>query len=289
MSPPLDISRLREEYPRAVRDVTRFVTPERQEVIARHPSRTNLTRYLEASERRYVRAAELFNQHSWSEERPLRALDVGGFLGAYPLTLRRLGLSVTLAEVYGYYGGALDDLSEFLVSEGVEVWDVDFTEPLEESGLPRFAMVTNMAMLEHLANSPEQLMRNLRSVTDRDGALVIETPNIAYWPKRWGLLRGRTPHPPLEVVYGSETPFLGHHREYTVAELTDLLSWTGFSCRSVDCFNYSLSLRNGTWFDRVYTLLVYLWPTLLSRNCRELIIALAVPEHERGSEFHAPL
>jgi hypothetical protein len=281
MSRHIELAQFRGEYRRAVRDVARFITAERQQEIARHnlglhPSRTDLAAYLNASEERYVRAVQLFNTHL-PDGIAHRALDVGGFLGAYPLTLVRLGVPVTLAEVYAYYGGALDDLSDYLAAEGIEIWDVDFTEPLDRAVTRTFTMVTNMAMLEHLPGSPAQLMSNLRAMIDERGALVIETPNLAYWPKRWELLRGRSVHPPLDVVYGSASPFMGHHREYTVTELTDLLRWTGFRTRAVECFNYSLSLREGSWFDRVYTLFVYLWPTLLFRNYRELIIALAVP------------
>jgi 2-polyprenyl-3-methyl-5-hydroxy-6-metoxy-1,4-benzoquinol methylase len=286
VTPPIDVSRFRREYRGAVRDVTRFVTPARQEVISRHnlglhPSRADLSAYLDASETRYVRAVELFNTHL--SDGPQRALDVGGFLGAYPLALRRLGIPVTLAEVYAYYEGAFDELRDFLASEGIEIWDVDFTEPLTTS-TDRFTMVTNMAMLEHLAGSPDQLMRNLHTATADDGAVVVETPNLAYWPKRWTLLRGRTVHPPLEVVYESASPFLGHHREYTVVELEELLRWSGFRPLRLDCFNYSLSLSRGSWFDRFYTAAVYLWPTLLFRNCREVIIALAEPVATRSAE-----
>ncbi len=70
--------------------------------------------YLLDSETRYLRAA-----------RALRAagarsvLDVGGFLGAFPLTLQRLGFSVSIAEKFGYYDRALDGVSERLTSNGV--------------------------------------------------------------------------------------------------------------------------------------------------------------------------
>jgi hypothetical protein len=285
----VDVARFREEYRRAVKDVSRYVTAGRQKVIARHnigldPSRTDLRRYLEASETRYAGALTLFNNHFRLFGETGSALDVGGFLGAYPLALSRLGLSVTLAEVYSYYGGALDELHAFLISEGLEVWDVDFTRPMTESGRS-YAMVTNMAMLEHLSGSPEILMDNLRAVTAEEGALVLETPNIAYWPTRLDLLRGRTVHPPLDVVYGSAAPFLGHHREYTVQEVKDLLSWTGFETEDVICLNYSLTLRGRPILDRIVTSVVLLWPTVAFRNCRELIMALATPSpREQGHE-----
>jgi 2-polyprenyl-3-methyl-5-hydroxy-6-metoxy-1,4-benzoquinol methylase len=276
----IDAARFSVEYPRAVDDVMRFVTPERQEVIARHnlglgPSRTDLRHYLRASVKRYLRAVELFNAHVPDHRDGLDVLDVGGFLGAFPLTLRRLGATVTLAEVYGYYGEALDGLRAYLVSEGVEVWDVDFTEEILP-GERRFTLVTNMAMLEHLASSPRVLMGNLRAVTGKRGALVIETPNICYWPTRWGLLRGRSVHPPLDVVYGSEVPFLGHHREYTIRELTELLDWSGFHLEEVTTLNYT-SLWHGGVARRLVTAAVFLWPTLAFPSCREILLALAKP------------
>lgn len=283
MTPPVDVDRFRVEYRRAVTDIARFITPERQQVIARHnlglaPSRTDLSTYLTASEERYARALGLFNAHDVETDGDRRALEVGGFLGAFPLALSRLGIAVTLAEVFGYYGGALDDLSHFLASEGVEILDVDFTRPVDEPVTQRFAIVTNMAMLEHLADSPETLMRNLRSVTDDGGAVLIEVPNIAYWPNRLNLLRGRSIHPPLDVLFGSASPFLGHHREYTRAELNDLLRWTGFRSVAFEQFNYSMSFSGGRLIHRLYPLGVQLLPTLLFRNCRELIMVLAVPD-----------
>ena len=267
MSSSINLERFRTEYPRAVQDVTRFVTPERQEVIARHNpglerSRTSLSTYLKASENRYARALGMFAKYLPAGAE-LRALDVGGFLGAYPLTLARIGVQVTLAEVFAYYGGSLDELGGFLASEGVEVLDVDFTQPLAGAVMRKFTMVSNMAMLEHLADSPKQLMTNLRAVTSETGALLVEVPNIAYWPKRLSLLFGRTVHPPLDVVFGSATPFTGHHREYTVAEVTDLLRWTGFRPVAVDQFNFSFSFSGMKWVDRVNPATVRLLPSVL--------------------------
>lgn len=283
---PIDLERFRVEYRRSVDDVLRFVTPERQHVIARHnpglaPGRTDLRTYLTASEIRYRRAVRFFNAHLEVTDAEVRALDVGGFLGAYPLTLARLGLRVALAEVYSYYGGALDDLSRLLASEGVEVLDIDFTGAVDEA-VPQFTMVTNMAMLEHLPGSPGQLMANLRWTTADEGALVVEVPNIAYWPKRWDLFCGRSVHPPLDAVMESATPFLGHHREYTVRELNDLLTWTGFRVVAIDQFNYSFTFRGARLMDRMNMATLRFAPALVFRNCRELILVLAVPAHDSG-------
>lgn len=260
----------------------RFITRERQALFARHdlslhPDKHDLAVYLFASERRYLRLAQLCNRNARFERRNARALEVGGFLGAYPLTLARLGIPATLVEQYGYYYGALDDLASFLTSEGVTIWDADFTEPLAAAPQERFTLVTNMAMLEHLASSPRILMRNIRACVADNGLLIVEMPNVAYWPNRLEALRGDSIHQPFDLVYASVPPYLGHHREYTVSEVGDLLKWTGFAPSEVSLFNYSLSLRRGTWFERLYTFAVYLWPTILFPACREIIMAAAAP------------
>jgi hypothetical protein len=277
----IDPTRFRHVYRQSVADVMRFITRERQAVIARHdlslhPDKFDLGVYLRTSERRYLELVSLVNRHASQLNGTPRALEVGGFLGAYPLTLARLDIPVTLVEKYGYYYGALDELAAFLSAHGVQIWDADFTESTAATK-ERFTLVSNMAMLEHLASSPKTLMENLRSCIDERGLLIVEMPNVAYWPNRLEAMRGLSIHQPLDLVYASLPPYLGHHREYTVAELKNLLGWSGFHVREVSLFNYSLSLRHGTWLARLYTALVYLWPTMIFPACRELIMAVAAP------------
>jgi hypothetical protein len=262
----IDPTRFAHVYRQSVRDAMRFITRECQIVIARHdlslhPDRRDLAVYLQASERRYLELVGMCNRHIRLSAADVNALEVGGFLGAYPLTLARLGLPATLVEHYGYYDGAFDELAAFLDSEGVKIWDADFTQPVAH--IPdRFTLISNMAMLEHLASSPKALMDNIRSCIDERGLLIVEIPNVAYWPNRLEALRGKSIHQPLDLVYASAPPYLGHHREYTVGELGELLAWSGFVSRDVKLFNYSLSLRGGSWIGWLYTLLVNL-PTLI--------------------------
>jgi SAM-dependent methyltransferase len=285
VTPPIDAARFRLAYRRAVEEIAPFLTPDRQAVIARHnlglhPERYDMHAYLRASEQRYALAVQRFNEHGGGCQGETTALDVGGFLGAFPLALTRVGVKVTLVEEYGYYHGAFDDLKSYLEREGIEVWAADFTQPLPDQTRRAFSLVTNMAMLEHLPSSPKQLMENIHRSTAPDGTLIVEVPNIGYWPNRLRVLRGESIHQPYELYYQSDPPFMGHHREYTVQELTDLLSWSGFDIQSVDLHNYSLSLKEGTWRERLYVLVVYLWPALLFERCREVIMVSAHPRRD---------
>jgi hypothetical protein len=174
---------------------------------------------------------------------------------------------VTVAERYDLYDGALDAVRDLLEAAGARVWDVDFTTA--EVPPERYPVVVNMAMVEHLAGSPRQLMENLRSCCG--GRLVLEVPNLAYGYKRWQLLRGRTIHPPLRDVYESAVPFTGHHREYTLADLRELLELSGFRVEETTAFNYSLDGGIRTRI-RPHDALTRLLP-----GWREVLLAVAVP------------
>lgn len=243
--PALDVAAFRSAYQSAVRDVLPFLTPDRLRAVARHnpgwhPEAFDFVSYLRASEQRYVRALELFERDGGgAADGALRTLEVGGFMATFPLALARIGARATLSEKYGYYYGAFDELRDFLAAEGVEIWDRDLTEPLADPPAGGFDLVTNMAMLEHLPNSPRPLMENMRALLAPTGRLVLDVPNIAYWHKRLQALRGRSIHPSLRAVFDAETPFTGHHREYTIDEVRQLLEWTGFTAVTVETVSYS--------------------------------------------------
>jgi 2-polyprenyl-3-methyl-5-hydroxy-6-metoxy-1,4-benzoquinol methylase len=111
----------------------------------------------------------------------------------------------------------------------------------------RFDAVTVMAVLEHYPHSPKRAMANVVAMTRERGYVYIEVPNIAYWPKRVGLLRGRTPLPPISEVFLSEVPYLGHHHEYTTAELKDLVTLSGLRVHRIYHSSYS---QQGTRWQR---------------------------------------
>jgi 2-polyprenyl-3-methyl-5-hydroxy-6-metoxy-1,4-benzoquinol methylase len=226
--------------------------------------RSDPQEYLERSEIRYLLALQLLGSQASIQD---AVLEVGGYLGVFPLALARLGVPVTVAERYDLYGGALDAVRSLLEEAGVRIWDVDFTAPGIRA--EPFPVVINMAMVEHVAGSPRTLMQNLRGCCS--GHLLLEVPNLAYGYRRWQLLRGETIHPPLRDVYESAVPFTGHHREYTAADLRELLELSGFRLERTVSFNYSLTgdLRVRL---RPHDLLTRLLP-----SWREVLMAVAAP------------
>jgi SAM-dependent methyltransferase len=274
----IDVNAFAAAYRQAVDDVMRFITPEHQVLMARHnpdlhPDSYDIRNYLALSEKRYVPAVEMINRHHRGDARPT-VLDVGGFLASFPLALARVGVPTTLSEKYGYYYGAFDDLRDYLVDNGVSVLDLDLTDPGETLPSQQFDVVTNMAMIEHLAHGPKDLLENIHKLVADDGHFVIEVPNITYWPTRINFLRGRSVHPHVRFVYRSETPFMGHHREYTRDEVADVLDWSGYDVSELITLNYSWDYHADP-VRNVFYKVVYEWPMRRYEANRELIMACA--------------
>ncbi len=214
-------------------------TTEMQAEIARHnhawgPGLFDFKQYLEVSSGRfylpYCALVELGPEK--------KVCDVGSHWGVWPLTLRELGHDVAMTEAMQYYGDSFRALFDFIESRGVRIYDFD---PFEsEASLPeKFDLVTVMAVLEHYPHSLRTFMDNAQELMADGGRIYIEVPNIAYLPKRIRFLTGKSPLVPLVDIYESETPFIGHHHEFTMAELRELVRWSGLSVVREHFFNYS--------------------------------------------------
>jgi 2-polyprenyl-3-methyl-5-hydroxy-6-metoxy-1,4-benzoquinol methylase len=273
----IDPERFRHAYRQAVTDVLALLTRDRLIALSTHdpgihPDAYDAGYYLRQSETRYRRAIDLFNRHHRPQPQ-ITALDVGGWLGAFPLALARLGIQTTVAEEYAYYGDALNELVALLKRDGVAIRAVDYTQPIKI--YDRFDLVTNMAMIEHIPHTPKQLLDNLRNSLAPNGTLILDTPNIAYWPKRRQALRGESVHDAYCRWFDGGQPYVGHHRELTATELRDALTWTGFQVDELQIFNYSVNWREGRLRDRAYMFAKLMWPAVLFPSCREVLIVAA--------------
>jgi len=224
--------------------------------------------YLLDSEIRFLRAFEILVSHGSKKN-----LDVGGFLAAFPLTLKKLGFNVAVAEKFSYYDHALDRIANYLTTNDIEVIDVDFTE--EGTNINKlsssFDTVTCMAVAEHLAHSPKGLMENIYFVIKPGGSLVFEVPNLAYWPRRFAFFfKGKTVLPPIEDVFYSAIPFTGHHREYTLDDARYVIKQGGFKIISEKMFNYGIDTRNFWQFIKYAPALLFKeWAGIILLHCRK--------------------
>jgi SAM-dependent methyltransferase len=227
-------------YQDSVSEVWPHWSPTMQTEIARHciawsPGRTDFLDYLRVSSIRFYKA-----YCALADSGGRSVCDVGGFWGVWPMTLKKLGFDAAMTETLKYYGDAFRPLFEEIEKTGVEIFDYD---PFDENAkLPReFDFVTVMAVLEHYPHSLRRLMSNVRRIAALSGRIFLEAPNIAYWPKRIALLRGASPLAELADIYNSEEPFIGHHHEFTIAEMRDLAGLAGLTIIGEDFYNYSLA------------------------------------------------
>lgn len=260
-------------YQSSVDEIWPHWNEDMQAEIARHcvawgPGRTDFLKYLRLSSVRFYRTYCALIQIGGRS-----VCEVGGFWGVWPVTAKKLGFDVSMTEALKFYGESFNPLFEHIRRSGVNIFDYD---PFETAGkLPgRFDLVTVMAVLEHYPHSLKIFIENVKRMTAANGRIYFEVPNIAYLPKRIGLLRGQTPLANLADIYQSEEPFIGHHHEFTIDEMRGLARLSGLKIVTEEFYNYSLAGA-----DMKNRKLTILYPAIslafkLSKMSRECIAVL---------------
>jgi len=184
--------------------------------------------FLSASTKRFYKAFQAI------QARPdvKTVCDMGGFLGAFPLTLKRFGYKVKMIEDMGLHNKSLHDVFDFLHKSGVTLYAGNVFENKLDGDSD---FVTAMSTAEHYAHSLKTFMQNFSALGKY---YYFEVPNIAYWPKRIALLRGQSPLPSIQNIFNSKEPYTGHHHEMTYDEVMFLLRDT--LIENVAFFNYSV-------------------------------------------------
>jgi SAM-dependent methyltransferase len=193
-----------------------------------------------------------------TQNRPIRVLEIGAFLGVVSFSLARLGMQVTAL-----------DIPEFMANERLQeryrqfaIRPVAFN--LKDYELPfgsgSFDVVIMCETLEHLNFNPLPVIAEINRVLHTDGYLYLALPNLVSLPNRINLLRGRSIHNPISdfavQLSARANMIVGlHWREYTRSELLEMLSMTGFKCIS---HVYEMPVRA----SRLASLLYRLFPTL---------------------------
>lgn len=145
-------------------------------------------------------------------------------LGCEPGWFARLGTELG----WDYTGVGIDMSATFraeMAELGCELIDGDLEGPLDLG--TGFDACLALEVLEHLPHWPLSLLSNAFAALRPGGKLIITTPNHARASIRLRMLRGRSAHWPVKVLW-EQPPFERHQREYTAAELRVLLERAGF-------------------------------------------------------------
>lgn len=205
-----------------------------------------------------------------------RVLDVGAYPGHLTVMLRRAGadvLAVTLVTSPAFAAS--------LAAEGVRLLERDVERDRLPAADGSVEVVLCSELIEHLDGEVVHLLRECRRVLAEQGCLVLTTPNHAALSRRWELLRGRTVYPPLDdprypfyAGAGQRNPWR-HVREFTVAEVRELLCSAGFERPAVCTVSAPKPGREGLSLrGRVLATVLHLVACAV-RNGGSLIVATA--------------
>lgn len=159
-----------------------------------------------------------------------RVVELGAAPGEQSIGLAVTGYDVTAVDI----GLASDDwegtpegtMAARFQQHGVELvqWNLEETPyPLPDSA---FDAVVMTEVFEHLRDYPIRSLEESRRILRPGGCLYFTTPNAAYVGNRARLAVGRNVATPLEDWIGG-VPHARHAREYTFAEIRELLERAG--------------------------------------------------------------
>ena len=168
---------------------------------------------------------------------PARILDCGAYFGNFSLMLADAGYRVDAADSYARYAPAFDASIRTMRDRGVMVRELD--DVLGNPAAGAYDAVLAMGVIEHVPHTPRPFLTTLNQTIKRGGWLVLDTPNLAYLYNRLRLERGESIFCPLPAQWTTALPFEGHHREYTVGEVSWMLAQLQHDSIEVETFNYS--------------------------------------------------
>jgi len=84
-------------------------------------------------------------------------------------------------------------------------------------------------VIEHLNESPRDLLNNAGLFAREGGYLFVTMPNSVNLRKRLSVLRGRSNYPSVQMFYHCIGSWRGHVREYTLPEQEYILRKNGFT------------------------------------------------------------
>lgn len=161
----------------------------------------------------------------------IRILETASYLGVVAIALAKAGYSVTATDIPEYinHAGILERYSKSSITAVALNLR---TYPLPWEG-EAFDVILAAEVLEHFNFNPVPLMLEFNRILKRQGAIYIATPNALWLPKRLRFLMGNSIHDPVNAFFvqleASNGSIVGMHwREYTKAELRELLEKSGF-------------------------------------------------------------
>ena len=156
-----------------------------------------------------------------------RILDAGAGPADITAVLQCLGFRCSafddLSDRWHELEGNREKLLEFARETGIDYR----VAPADAIPFPgeSFDLVMSNDVLEHLHDSPKDLLNDLLGLVRPGGFLLLNVPNAVNLRKRINVALGRTNLPPFESYYWHPAPWRGHVREYARGDMEMLASF----------------------------------------------------------------
>lgn len=157
-------------------------------------------------------------------------VDIGPGRGLIPHALALLGHRVYTVESPKFATSSAVDRLTRLGVEGLFAHVGKESVPLED-GVADLVFCADV--LEHVVHSPRPFLAELLRLLKPGGYLIIVTPNAIRLLTRVKVAAGYTNWPPVEEFFDEEY-HVGHHKEYTPAELAHVLKRVGLTGVSLE-------------------------------------------------------
>jgi SAM-dependent methyltransferase len=195
--------------------------------------------------------------------RNARVLEVGALPYYLTILLKKFrGLNVETLSLFEFEESATTTHTVENVEYG-ETYDFQYSAlNVERDAFPyddnSFELVLCCEVLEHLLINPSHMLYEIHRVLRPGGFLLLTTPNVIRWGNVFALFKGNN----IYDSYHGNGIYGRHNREFSMAEVRQLLETSGFSVETL----YTRTVYGPTWLNSV--------PWLLN-NRRDNIFALA--------------
>lgn len=145
-----------------------------------------------------------------------KVLDVGCGYGHLTKLIKEMGNKVKCIETS-------DNAIKHIKKIGIEVFDMDLSTKWGDNIKEKFDVVVCTEVIEHVFDT-DNLLENIYKVLKTGGHIIISTPNVASFGRRFMLLFGINPI----LEFTTRKYDAGHIRYFTFSDLENLLKEHGF-------------------------------------------------------------
>jgi len=155
-----------------------------------------------------------------------KGLDIGVYPAYFTFCLKKIGYDIEAVDIYP------ERISK-KIKNTLKVSQCD----VETQKLPfpndTFDYVVLTAVIEHLRINPLFTLRDINRILKPGGKLIIQTPNLCFWPRRISMLSGKG----IGSIYLAYKKLenlghIGHVRLYSMHELSEIVEKTGFKIKT---------------------------------------------------------